>query len=143
MRIRHVHGDIITAPLGYALVQAIALDCRTSAGLAKYLEDHFHMRSELLARRTACVPQIIAVRRRSRLILNVVTKTVSHRKPNPLAVKNALALLKSYVVAKNIMCLAFPKFSCGLDKLPFPQFLEYLHEIFGNLPIDILIYHVR
>ncbi|XP_052126585.1 putative mediator of RNA polymerase II transcription subunit 26 [Frankliniella occidentalis] len=140
MRLFHCYGDIVSSPPTHAICQAISQCAQTSRGLAKYLEDIFRMRDEIRAKYRP-IPSVVPICRNGRLILNVVTKQFARHKPTDKMVFDSLVALKEYVVLYKITHLAFPEYSCGLDKFSIDKLLHYLEIIFGQVDVEIVMYH--
>ncbi len=142
MRLIHYWGDILASDPSFPIVQAVSQDVRTNRGLAKYLEQRFRMRKELL-RRPRAWPSVEPIYRYGRLILNVITKHNARDKPTPYMVFASLKVLREYTRMYKIRRLAIPEFSCGLDGLSYNTLIDFLYYLFQDDNIEIVMYHLN
>lgn len=145
MILEHRAGDIALAPINYAIVHAVSQCGALSAGLANYLNLLFNLRPEFLSQPRSC-PDVVLMKRSQcgsqRIILNVVTKQNKADIPTPLMVFEALKTLREFLLKNNILNIAIPEFSTGLDKLDYDMLIHFINLVFEKTPIYIIMYHL-
>ena len=141
MNIQHVIGDIADDQSGFPLCHAVSHCGRFGKGLALQLDRQYSLKNEFLASPRQC-PDVVIIRRPTRIILNLITKVHYRLIPTSQEVYDALLVLRSTLLNQNITCVVIPELSCGLDRLPLTKLFAYLSSIFAKTNISIIMYHV-
>lgn len=141
MHIDHRTGSILDSPITFPIAHAISQCATMRRGLARKIDDKYKIRSEIRSLPRSC-PDVIPIVRANRLILNAITKQYVTDKPLPHDVYTALTLIRQFLLRNNLHLCAFPRFSAGLDLLPFHFVYYYIQQVFRDYPITIIIYHL-
>lgn len=141
MRIINIHGDILLSPPDLPIIQAVSLDGKMGAGLAKLIQTKYCIRNDFLNSHRKLY-SVVPVSKFGRLFLNVITKEKFYDKPTEDDVKISLCNLRTFMISNNIKSICAPKFSCGLDGLNYNTLLSILFNIFGQDPVTIYMHHI-
>ncbi|CAH0547092.1 unnamed protein product [Brassicogethes aeneus] len=139
---REEQKDLFTVSADYSLAHCVAEDLRMSRGIAVVFKNKFG-RVDDLRRQNPKVGEVLEIVNNeqigNRSIFYLVTKQLSHQKPNYRDVWNALNKLRNTLLSKDIMNLAIPKIACGLDGLDWRIIRSMVEVIFRFSSIHILV----
>lgn len=131
--VKEVRGDVVSAALeGTSIVHCICGDVHMERGVAKSIDDAFHIRDDLLALASAgalAVGNVVELRRRTPSgrvisIFNVVTKPTSRDLPTygsmRVGIRRLRLALDDYAFGYGgfaINEIVMPRIGCGIDRL--------------------------
>lgn len=132
--------NLLDVPQGYWIAHCISGDFALGAGVAKQIDEAFHMKEMLnalwgeeseLRESNCCVP--------CGNVLNLITKQKCWHKPTLFSLREALEDMKLLVKEEHIHQIAMPKIGCGLDRLCWDAVAPMIQEIFEDTDVEIMV----
>lgn len=135
MTYKFIKGDLFDFYNTHYLVHCISADYALGAGIAKEIENRYHVKDKL--RKFGCgkYPDCIKVGR----IYNLVTKQRYFQKPTYESLEDSLYCLKAQVRALGTKNLAMPLIGCGLDRLDWKIVWHMIQDIFCEQDVNIVV----
>lgn len=132
-----IKGNLFTAPPCFKLGHCIAADAGMGKGIAVDFVKYYPMLKQLRTR-TLDVGKTYYLDP----VFNIVTKRRSPGKPSYESMCLALRSLKVEIIDNDVKYLAIPKIGCGLDGLSWGWVRETLKDLFKEIEIEIVVYHL-
>lgn len=132
--------NLLEVPQGWWIAHCISSDFTLGAGVAKQINEAFHMREMLkenwgddpeLLEENCCLP--------CGNVLNLVTKRKYWQKPTMDSLREALEDMKLLMENEHIHKVAMPKIGCGLDRLNWDDVAPMIQDIFQDTDIEIMV----
>lgn len=139
--------DLFTVSEDYYLAHCISADFGMGKGIAVEFNKRFDMKNKLkryyphyldyydsqvkLGIEGTCLIE--------GKVLNLITKRNYWLKPTYKSVAQALANMKTIVIAHHIKKIAMPVIGCGLDRLNWDDVSKQIKNIFADTEIEILV----
>ncbi|KAG5893959.1 hypothetical protein JTB14_027707 [Gonioctena quinquepunctata] len=130
--------DLFEVPADYALAHCVAEDLRMSRGIAVVFSKKFGQ-LQTLREQNPEVGGVLQLKKGQRNIYYLVTKRHSQDKPSYEDVWKSLTKLRDTMVDQNLVDLAIPKLSCGIDGLDWRVIRSMLEAIFRSSGVKILV----
>lgn len=136
---------------GYSIAHCVSADFKMGAGIAKEIENRYHIRNYLRVAgdRMEYIWDEISVSNRGcciyyttgddQYIFNLVTKRNYYNKPTYTSMTNSLLDLKKWIIKFNVKNLAIPLIGCGLDRLDWNKVSTLIKGIFKDVDINIVV----
>ena len=134
--------NLMEVPQGWFLAHCISADFALGAGVAKQIDEAFHMRKMLNTDENdwysweitgpACVP--------CGNVLNLVTKDKHWHKPTLNTLREALDDMKDIIRECGITKVAMPRIGCGLDRLDWADVKPMIESVFSDMDdLEIMV----
>lgn len=137
MNYSEVKKDLFTVPEDYHLAHCISADAKMGAGIAVQFKKRFDLSETTEKGRRRHLSEGTCYR--DGRVLNLITKKVYWSKPTYMSFEASLQDMRRVIVEEGITKVAMPRIGAGLDRLEWATNRETLHEVFGDLDIEILV----
>lgn len=121
------------------IAHCISADFVLGMGIAKQIEDRFHIRNIL---KQANFPITGPCCILCGPIINLVTKEKYYHKPTLNTLRISLMKMRILCKKNNIISVRMPRIGCGLDKLNWNDVKPIIEEIFSDSEIEIEVYYL-
>lgn len=165
---REIEGDLFSAPKTYALAHCVAADLKMGKGIAVAFRDKFKQ-VDKLKEQGVTAGGVAVLKDDSRFIYYLISKNDTYKKPTYKDLFSSLHAMKDHMVREytihfctiilavidtncenfhktkfqvqnNVTQLAIPRIGCGLDGLSWDKVKDQLHEVFGDIQVEIDVY---
>ena len=132
--------NLMEVPQGWWIAHCISGDFTLGAGVAKQIDEAFHMKDMLntewgedseLRDSNCCIP--------CANVLNLITKRKYWNKPTLNSLREALEDMKLVVKEQSIHKIAMPKIGCGLDRLNWDDVSPMIQDVFKDTDVEIMV----
>ena len=144
--IREIKGDMFNYidPNKDFIAHCISADFALGAGIAKTIEEKYHIRDILKAGPFANKKYVkddgfVIV---TGTVFNLVTKGKYYEKPSYTSIHNAIFALAEHCHVRGINDIHMPEIGCGLDGLKWKIVFGYICSAFIPYGINVYIYHL-
>lgn len=136
--------DLFSVSEEYYLAHCISADFGTSASIAVQFDKRFNTRTLLRQNylgyldfyRNLDAPGDCILEGK---VFNLITKERYFHKPTMESMENALIVMRDMCSEYNIKKIAMPTIGTGIDKLPWPEVVKTIHNVFANTDIEIIV----
>lgn len=142
MVIKEERKNLFDVPQGYYIAACITGDYSLGAGVAKQLNERYHMKEKLQrlypipeGERAWYVGNALLVDN----VFNLVDKPTRYDKVAESDLYNALIDMYVQMDEKMVHKLAIPRLGCGCDGLEWENVLDMIEEIFDDVDVEILV----
>lgn len=142
MVIREERKNLFDVPQGYYIAACITGDFSLGAGVAKQLNERYHMKEKL--QRLYPIPDgelawYVGNALLVDNVFNLVDKPTRYDKVAESDLYNALIDMYVQMDEKMVHKLAIPRLGCGCDGLEWENVLDMIEEIFDDVDVEILV----
>ncbi|KAL1021041.1 hypothetical protein UPYG_G00007940 [Umbra pygmaea] len=137
--VRHVKGDLFSAPIDEALAHCISEDCHMGAGIAVMFKNKFKGMKDLLEQKKVS-GQCAVLRREERFVYYLITKKRFSHKPTYDSLRKSLEDMKCHCLQNGVTSISMPRIGCGLDRLSWDKVEKILEQVFHTTDISITVY---
>ena len=132
--------NLMDVPQGWWIAHCISGDFALGAGVAKQIDEAFHMQEMLNAawgeeseirEENCCLP--------CGNVLNLVTKRKYWHKPTIESLREALEDMRLLIKEEHIHKVAMPRIGCGLDRLCWDEVSIMIQDVFENTDVEIMV----
>ena len=138
--IKEIKKDLLQMDASYPFAHCISSDWAMGAGIAKTLENKYHIKRKTPKEWMGKYPSVSEIDVGERHIYNLVTKEKYYHKPTLSNLKKTIINLKQLMEIGGIKKVAMPKIGCGLDRLQWGDVKQILEEVFDDTYEIIVCY---
>lgn len=131
--------NLFDVPQGWWIAHCISADFALGAGVAKQIEEVFHIRERLAEEYDNMIHELGNCCLVCGNVLNLITKRHYWGKPTLDSMKEALDDMCTTVGEYHIRKVAMPRIGCGLDKLKWEDVSQMIQDVFKNIDIEIMV----
>lgn len=137
MRITEVNMNVLCAPQGYYLAQAISRDMNFKVGLPAQFDKAFDVKEKL--EELFDDGLLIGNAYLTGNLISLVVKDSSYDTPDQEAFIDALSDMRELVEIDHVTKLAIPKLCCGRNGFDWEDVKEAIEFIFDDCDIEIMV----
>ena len=130
--------DLLRVPQEYRIAHCVSGDFALGAGVAKAIENAFHVR-EILLKKYAPFGVAVPCCCQAKNVYNLVTKQKYWQKPTLDSLRGSLVEMKRAIEKDGVKKIAMPRIGCGLDRLKWNDVKEVIQEVFDDTDLEILV----
>lgn len=141
MSYQEFFGDVLNTNI---IVHTIGADAAFGKGIAYTIKKKYYKMVKYIQSKTPLnVPSVHEYKNNdNKIIINLVTKPSSYRKPSLKQYENALELLRDYCLENNIKTLNMPAIGSGLDALKWDDVKSLIKSKLCDNDINVNVYFI-
>ncbi|AAC97746.1 ORF MSV225 hypothetical protein [Melanoplus sanguinipes entomopoxvirus] len=142
MNYKEIFGDVLKTNI---IVHTIGADAAFGKGIAYTIKKkYFKMVKYLQSKTPLEIPGVYEyINNDNKIIINLVTKPSSYKKPTLKQYEDAIELLREYCIKNNITTLNMPAIGSGLDGLNWDDVSNIIKEKLCNSNINVNVYLIH